>query len=67
MMRKIFDRFLDRPDSGAGDIARALGASLETLIPVRLVFHHIRLLGVVHRRETVDTLVLVDYDATGKR
>ena len=67
MMRKVFDRFLDRPGSGAEDIAKALGASLESLIPVRLVSHHLRLLGVLHRGATGDTLVLVDYDDTGKR
>ena len=67
MMKKIFDRFLDRPNSGAQEIAKALGASLDSLIPVRVVSHHLRLLGVLHRSGTTDTLVLVDYDDTGKR
>lgn len=61
MMKKLFDRFLDRPDSGAGELARALGAGIE-LLPVRLVSHHMRLLGVLRRGEDADTLVLVDYD-----
>ena len=64
MMRKLFDRFLDRPDSGAQDIADQLDVALEDLLPVRLVSHHMRLLGVLHRGENEDTLVLVDYDDT---
>ena len=66
MMRKLFDRFLDRPGSGAEDIARALDTPLASLIPVRLVSHHLRLLGLIHREEIGDTLVLVDYDNSKK-
>ena len=62
MMTKIFDRFLDKPDSGAAEIADYLGVELQSLIPVRLVSHHLRLLGCLHRGERDDTLVLVDYD-----
>ena len=62
MMRKLFDRFLDRPGSGADDIAAALDAELASLIPVRLVSHHLRLLGLLHREDGRDTLVLVDVD-----
>ncbi len=62
MMRKIFDRFLDRSESGAGDIASALGVNVEDLVPVRLVSHHMRLMGVLAGREDHRTLVLVDYD-----
>jgi hypothetical protein len=62
MMKKLFDRYLDRPDSGALELARTLGVELARLLPVRLVSHHMRLLGVLHRGEAADTLVLVDYD-----
>lgn len=62
MMKKVFDRFLDKPDSGAKEIADCLGAELQSLIPVRLVSHHLRLLGCLHRGEREDMLVLVDYD-----
>jgi hypothetical protein len=62
MMRKLFDRFLDRPGSGAETLAYALGVPLARLLPVRLVSHHMRLVGVLHRGEVADTLVLVDYD-----
>lgn len=64
MMRKMFDRFLDRPDSGVQQIADDLGCGPASLIPVRLVSHHLRLLGVLHRTDEHDTLVLVDYDDT---
>ena len=66
MMKKIFDRFLDRDGSGAKAIADFIGTPLESLIPVRVVSHHMRLLGVLYRGETEDTLVLVDYDDTKK-
>src|SRR5436309_13927433 len=62
MMRKLFDRFLDRPDSGAEVIAAALEVPLADLLPVRLVSHHLRLLGVLARKEDGDWLVLVDCD-----
>lgn len=64
MMRKIFTGFLDRPGSGVADIAAELGVSLEKLLPVRLVSHHLRLLGVLARKPAEDWLVLVDYDDT---
>ena len=64
MMRKIFDRFLDDPASGVEDVAAALGVRVEDLIAVRLVSHQLRLVGVLHRSEAVDRLVLVDVDAS---
>jgi hypothetical protein len=62
MMRKLFDRFLDKPGSGAKELAAALGAPLAQLLPVRLVSHHLRLLGVLARNEEADWLVLIDCD-----
>jgi hypothetical protein len=62
MMHKLFDRFLDKSNSGAEELAAALGTPLEELLPVRLVSHHLRLLGVLARGETEDWLVLVDCD-----
>jgi hypothetical protein len=64
MMTRLFDRYLDRPDSGVAAVADRLGARVSDLIAVRLVSHHLRLLGVLHRGESGDTLVLVDHDAT---
>lgn len=64
MMRKIFDQFLDKPDSGAHDIAQQLGLTIDELKAVRLVSHHLRLLGVLGRKDSEDWLILVDYDDT---
>ena len=64
MMKKMFGRFLDRPGSEANDIAEFIQAPLDSLIAVRLVSHHMRLLGLLHRSDDRDTLVLVDYDDT---
>lgn len=64
MQKKIFDRFLDRPGSEAGAIAKKLGVPVAELLAVRVVSHHVRLLGVLVRSEKEDTVVLVDVDAT---
>ena len=62
MMRKLFGAFLDRPDCGADALAASLGAETDSLLPVRLVSHHMRLLGVLHREDDADHLALVDLD-----
>jgi len=62
MMAKLFDRFLDKPGSGADELSKELDVPLSELLPVRLVSHHMRLLGVLARREDADWLVLVDCD-----
>jgi hypothetical protein len=62
MMKKLFERFLDHPASGANELAEALGVPVAALLPVRLVSHHMRLLGVLARKENEDWLVLVDCD-----
>jgi hypothetical protein len=64
MMTKLFDRFLDVPDRGAAQIAQALGTTVEQLQAVRLVSHHLRLLGVLRQASDGDWLVLVDFDDT---
>lgn len=62
MMRKLFARFLDKPGGGVEELAAALGAPVGELLPVRLVSHHMRLLGVLARKSEADWLVLVDCD-----
>lgn len=62
MMTKIFTRFLDKPGSEAMDIIKGLGTTPDDVVPVRLVSHHMRLLGLLHKGDNEDTLVLVDYD-----
>jgi hypothetical protein len=62
MMRKLFDRYLDHGD--AEDLVAFLGCSLADVLPVRLVSHHLRLLGVLQRKPACDVLALVDVDDT---
>ncbi len=64
MMKKVFDRFLDKPDSGAKGIADLLQTTVDQLLAARLVSHHLRLLGIIVRRADEDWLVLVDCDRT---
>ena len=64
MMRKIFDRYLDKPGSGIECVSEALGVDAKELLAVRVVSHHMRLLGVLHHSSSQDWLVLVDYDDT---
>ena len=62
MIRKLFSGFLEHPGGYAEQVVAALGTSVEKLLPVRLVSHHLRLLGVLARKEDADWLVLVDCD-----
>jgi len=62
MVRKLFDRYLDRPGSGVDEVAATLGARREQLLAARVVSHHMRLLGVLWRGPSADWLVLVDLD-----
>ncbi len=64
MMRKLFDRFLDKPDPLVAVLASRFAIRAEELVPVRVVSHHMRLLGVLVEREDASQLVLVDYDDT---
>lgn len=63
MMKKLFDQFLDKPDPLVATIARALGSTPDTWIPVRVVSHHMRLLGILDRGREKSVLVLVDCDS----
>ncbi len=62
MMKKMFDRFLDKPDLLATTISRQLDVEVSDLLPVRLVSHHMRLLGVMAYNKEESHLVLIDYD-----
>ena len=64
MMKKLFSRFLDRPDPLVAVLAARGACRPEDLIPVRLVSHHLRLLGVVVPGPGCSELVLVDCDDT---
>ncbi len=62
MMRKLFDRFLDKPDALVEEICGRFDDRPETMLPVRVVSHHMRLLGVLLARAEQAQLILVDYD-----
>lgn len=62
MMRKIFERFLDKPDDLALEIAAVFSVSCAELTAARLVSHHLRLLGILHREADGDRLIIVDHD-----
>lgn len=62
MIHKIFDQYLDKETSGVTEVVKALGCKIEDLLAVRLVSHHMRLLGVLLCKEYEDWLVLVDFD-----
>jgi len=64
MMRKLFDRFLDKPDPLVAVIASRFAVRAEDLVAVRVVSHHMRLLGVLVEGDRASHLVLVDYDDT---
>lgn len=64
MQRKIFDRFIDRKNSGFGEILAALGLPKSEVQAVRVVSHHMRLLGIHHPGANRDIIVLVDFDDT---
>lgn len=61
MQKKLFDQFIDKPGTEYKNIITHLGADATNIIPVRLVSHHMRLLGILCRSDQ-DYLVLVDYD-----
>ena len=64
MMKKIFDRFLDKSGELADEITKEMKILKSDLIPVRLVSHHLRLLGVLKHDKDEDILILVDFDDT---
>lgn len=64
MQRKLFDQYIDKADSGIDKILSELGTDIDTIKPVRLVSHHMRLLGVLYQDDDTDWLILIDYDDT---
>lgn len=64
MMLKLLDHYMDKAGSGIQSVAKWLGVKVDDLRPVRLVSHHMRLLGVLSRQDDADWLVLVDCDRT---
>lgn len=65
MMQKIFDKFLDKETNNEiVEIASFLNTKPENFRAVRLVSHHLRLLGSLYQNDLGDWIILVDYDDT---
>lgn len=64
MMKKLFNDFLDKPNSGIEYLVDYFKRPKEDFIAVRLVSHHLRLLGVLLQWQDNDVLILVDFDNT---
>lgn len=62
MQRRIFDRFIDNPNSDYVAITDELNIDSDQIVAVRVVSHHMRIVGIYHRGENEDVLVLVDVD-----
>lgn len=64
MMRKIFDQFLDKDNETVSAIASELKTETDNFRAVRLVSHHLRILGLLHQDSSGDWIILVDFDDT---
>jgi len=62
MMKKLYDKFLDKPDPLVPILATELGSPPKDWVPIRLVSHHMRLLGVISLKPNTSHMVLIDYD-----
>ena len=62
MMKKLFDQFLDKPDPLVAILLDFMDLPIDHWFPVRLVSHHMRLLGILSLTYDHAQLVLVDYD-----
>lgn len=64
MQRKIFDQFIDKENSGFKEILKKLGFPKNKINAIRVVSHHMRLLGIHFAGKDSDIIVLVNYDNT---
>lgn len=62
MQKKIFDQFIDKETSDFAKLVDVLQLHPGELKAVRVVSHHLRLLGFMEIRKNENILVLVDYD-----
>jgi len=64
IMRKIFNQFIDKEIKYMNNMAENLKTDIKELLAVRLVSHHMRLLGILKLGQIESWLVLADYDDT---
>ncbi len=66
MQKKLFDKFLDKPDPLISIICAEFAVKPQELLPVRLVSHNMRLLGLLIASPQVTRLILVDLDINNR-
>ena len=64
MQTKIFNKFIDSPNSKFLDYAKAFPFTPEETRAIRIVSHHMRLLGLLFQKNEEYCILLVDYDNT---
>ncbi len=64
MQKKIFNQFIDKENSGIEQILNELNIPKTEINAVRIVSHHMRLLGIHYEKDNQDIIILVDYDNT---
>lgn len=64
MQRKLFDQYIDKENSGYRETIKHLKWKTSLTKPVRVVSHHMRLLGLFHSGKVRDEILLVDWDET---
>ncbi|MEZ5427736.1 MAG: hypothetical protein R2747_15815 [Pyrinomonadaceae bacterium] len=62
MIKKLFNKFLNKPDKLIPFIEKYFNTTIDQFIPVRLVSHHMRLLGLLFIDGNKQNLILVDFD-----
>ena len=62
LQKKIYDKFIDKDNSDFQVIVTELNMSENAVKGVRVVSHHMRLLGILEIREAEDLIVLIDFD-----
>ena len=62
MQKKIYDKFIDKENSDFQAIVNELNMSENAVKGVRVVSHHMRLLGILEIREDEDLIVFIDFD-----
>jgi hypothetical protein len=64
MQRKIFDQCIDKPGSAFMNYCDQFNVNPNNVLAVRVVSHHMRLLGILLKNDKTNTIVLVNYDNT---
>ncbi|MCB9233319.1 MAG: hypothetical protein H6581_16800 [Bacteroidia bacterium] len=64
MQTKIFDKFIDKAGSPFLEYAKLLEFEPSQVEAIRVVSHHMRLLGILSKKKNEIMIILVDFDNT---